>query len=80
MFFKKAKFFLLGVGLLQFANAHAVERHRSFYSASRALAMGDAFTAYGQGFESVYYNPAGVARRSTPKLKYFDALKSRASI
>ena len=50
----------------------AVERHRSFYEASRALAMGDAFTAYGQGFESVYYNPAGVARRTSPQLKYFD--------
>lgn len=52
--------------------ADAVERYRSFFQAARALSMGDAFTAYGQGFESVYYNPAGVARKGGASIKYID--------
>src|SRR5690606_19948385 len=39
---------------------------------SRALAMGDAFTAYNVGFEAVYYNPAGIARRNRTQFKYID--------
>jgi hypothetical protein len=47
-------------------------RERPFFSASRALAMGDAYVAYAAGFEAVYYNPAGVAKRHAPHLKYLD--------
>lgn len=47
-------------------------RDRTFFQASRALAMGDAYTAYDLGYEAVYYNPAGVARKSKAQLKYFD--------
>ncbi len=34
--------------------------------------MGDAYVAYSAGFESVYYNPAGIAKRHAPHLKYVD--------
>ncbi len=34
--------------------------------------MGDAYTAYDVGFESVYYNPAGVAKPTKPQIKIFD--------
>lgn len=47
-------------------------RELPFFRASRALAMGDAFTAYGEGFEAVYYNPAGVARKNRAQFKYAD--------
>ncbi len=34
--------------------------------------MGDAYTAYDVGYEAVYYNPAGVAKRNKAQLKVFD--------
>lgn len=34
--------------------------------------MGDAYTAVGTDFEAVYYNPAGIARRTKPRLKFID--------
>lgn len=61
--------FAFGVGIC--ASAWAA-RERSFFQASRALAMGDAYTAVDLGFEAVYYNPAGVANRNKPKIKLFD--------
>jgi len=64
-------FCLMALSWLTEVDAQTV-RKRSFYQASRALAMGDAFSAYNVGFEAVYYNPAGVARRSPPKVKYID--------
>jgi hypothetical protein len=45
---------------------------RPFYQATRALTMGDAYTAVGTDFEAVYYNPAGLARRTKPRLKLID--------
>lgn len=45
---------------------------RPFYQAGRALMMGDAYTAVGTGFEAVYYNPAGLAKRNKPAVKIFD--------
>lgn len=54
------------------ASAQNVERKRPFFQASRALAMGDAYTAHDVGYEAVYYNPAGVARRNKPQLKFID--------
>lgn len=62
---------LVGVGMLASAPLQAA-RERNFFSASRALAMGDAYTAYNVGYESIYYNPAGVALRSQPKFKLID--------
>jgi hypothetical protein len=53
------------------ATVHAA-RDRNFFSASRALAMGDAYTAYNVGYEAIYYNPAGVALRNKPRLKLVD--------
>ena len=47
-------------------------RERPFFQASRSLSMGDAYTAYNDGFEAVYYNPAGIARRNKAKAKIFD--------
>jgi len=34
--------------------------------------MGDAYTAVDSGYEAVYYNPAGVAKRNKPEVKFFD--------
>lgn len=48
------------------------QRDRTFFQASRALGMGDAFTAHDVGFEAVYYNPAGIARRTATQLKIID--------
>jgi len=45
---------------------------RPFYQATRALTMGDAYTAVGTDFEAVYYNPAGIARRTKPRMKFLD--------
>lgn len=70
MFFRRIIFLAAVVFVCRYS--FAVERHRPFFSAARALAMGDAFTAYGQGFESVYYNPAGVARKGAASFKYID--------
>jgi len=61
----------LWLSLVGIVDAHAA-RDRNFFSASRALAMGDAYTAYNVGYEAIYYNPAGVALRNEPKLKLFD--------
>jgi hypothetical protein len=47
-------------------------RDRPFFQASRALAMGDAYTAHDVGFEAVYYNPAGVARPAAAQAKILD--------
>jgi len=58
--------------LLVSVAAQGQTRDRPFFQASRALAMGDAFTAYGEGFEAVYYNPAGVARKNKLNVKYLD--------
>ena len=46
--------------------------NRPFYQAGRALAMGDAFTAVGTGWEAVYYNAAGLAKRNRPSVKFVD--------
>ena len=54
------------------SDAQSQARPRTFFQASRALAMGDAYTAYDTGFEAVYYNPAGVAKRNKAQLKVFD--------
>lgn len=54
------------------SSAFAEGRERPFFQASRALAMGDAYTAYDVGYEAVYYNPAGVARRNRFQVKYLD--------
>lgn len=62
---------MLGFAMFAATTTHAA-RQRNFFSASRALAMGDAYTAYNVGYESIYYNPAGVAMRSEPKFKLFD--------
>lgn len=48
------------------------QRERPFFQASRALAMGDAYTAHDVGFEAVYYNPAGVARPASAQAKFVD--------
>lgn len=61
--------FALGVG---FCVSVRADRERSFFQASRALAMGDAYTAVDLGFEAVYYNPAGVANRNKPQVKLAD--------
>ncbi|MEO5666850.1 MAG: hypothetical protein ABIR96_02200 [Bdellovibrionota bacterium] len=45
---------------------------RPFYQAGRALEMGDAYTAVGTDFEAVYYNPAGIARRTKARAKLMD--------
>jgi len=45
---------------------------RPFYQAGRSLAMGDAYTAVGTGWEAVYYNPAGLAKRNKPSIKFMD--------
>ncbi len=45
---------------------------RPFFQSTRALAMGDAFTAVGTGFEAVYYNPAGITYRNRGSFKVFD--------
>ncbi len=64
---------MFAMALLAFSSADALAaRDRNFFSASRALAMGDAYTAYNVGFESIYYNPAGVAMRNKPRLKLLD--------
>jgi hypothetical protein len=47
-------------------------RERPFFQASRALAMGDAYTAYNADFEAVYYNPAGLAKVNELQIKPFD--------
>lgn len=72
MFFKWGHILFLGIFLGTSLPVFAVDRYRSFFSAPRALAMGDAYTAYSQGFESVYYNPAGVARKGPTSVKYID--------
>jgi len=53
------------------SSAHA-RPARPFYQATRSLAMGDAYTAVGTDFEAVYYNPAGIAKRTRPRLKLMD--------
>ncbi|MBS1983480.1 MAG: hypothetical protein JST16_04850 [Bdellovibrionales bacterium] len=68
---------MVAVAVVWVAPAHAL-RERPFFRASRALAMGDAYTAYDVGYEAVYYNPAGVARRNKPEFKYID-LEAEAS-
>ena len=77
MYFKgykrSLKILLCGVVVFLAAGARQSQaRVRPFFQASRALAMGDAYTAYDIGYESVYYNPAGVARRNTAQVKYID--------
>lgn len=62
----------LGAAGVFFAAPAQAARERPFFQASRALAMGDAYTAVDAGFEAVYYNPAGVANRNAPQLKIFD--------
>lgn len=73
--------FLYALSML-FCGQLFAARDRNFFSASRALAMGDAYTAYNVGFESIYYNPAGVALRSKPKFKLLDleATGSQATV
>lgn len=67
MNFKKLIFLVLMI------TTHAYARpSRPFYQAGRALSMGDAYTAVGTGYEAVYYNPAGLAKRNRPKLKIVD--------
>lgn len=68
-FLKRSLPLLLGVLSPMLAQA---DRERPFFQASRALGMGDAYTAYDVGYESVYYNPAGVARRNKAQAKYID--------
>lgn len=66
-------FAFLSATLVGWALSEAEARPaRPFYQASRALAMGDAYTAVGTDFEAVYYNPAGIAKRNRPKLKILD--------
>lgn len=43
----------------------------TMHSSVRALGMGDAYTALARGSESLYYNPAGLARVSGINLKMF---------
>lgn len=61
---------MLSVGAIAGMTTNA--EARPFFQASRALAMGDAYTAVGSGFESVYYNPAGITYRSQAQIKPFD--------
>jgi hypothetical protein len=65
------KGFLATASLLGAVNVFA-RPVRPFYQAGRALAMGDAYTAVGTDFEAVYYNPAGIARRTRPRVKLMD--------
>ncbi len=66
----RAVLMLLAYGpLLSFATGM---RDRPFYQASRALMMGDAYTAYGSGYEAVYYNPAGIAKPNKLSVKVMD--------
>lgn len=54
-------------------NSHAqLTRDRPFFQASRALAMGDAYTAINEDFEAVYYNPAGLAKINELQFKMMD--------
>jgi len=69
---KASRYLFLCLACASFANAQNIERKRPFFQASRALAMGDAYSAYNAGFEAVYYNPAGVAKRHATKIKYVD--------
>jgi hypothetical protein len=70
-FSRQRKVFSKGLAVLLLA-CPAAAQARSFFTASRALGMGDAFTAVGTGFEAVYYNPAGIAKRNQPRLKIVD--------
>ncbi len=70
---KLAEKVALALGLLVFFSQSVHARpNRPFYQAGRALAMGDAYTAVGTGWEAVYYNPAGLAKRNSPSFKFFD--------
>jgi hypothetical protein len=61
---------MVSLGLLISESVKAQER--PFFQASRALAMGDAYTAVGSGYESVYYNPAGITYRAKAQFKPLD--------
>lgn len=70
-FFGKLKF-LFSILFVSFFSTANAQRNRPFYQATRPLMMGDAFTAYNNGFEAIYYNSAGVARKGKAQTKLFD--------
>ncbi len=59
-------FFLMGICEI------SAQRVRPYFQPTRALLMGDAYTAYDLGFESVFYNPAGVAKKNKSAKKFID--------
>jgi len=64
---------LLSLITLAFSGtSHAQEKERGFFQSSRALSMGDAYTAYAEGFEGPFYNPAGLALKQELEIKPFD--------
>ena len=61
--------YFLGGGV---KSANAQARQRPYFQSTRALAMGDAYTAFPDGYEAVFYNPAGLAQRNRSQFKLVD--------
>jgi hypothetical protein len=70
--FFKIKSLLTLILFFIFQDLSQAQRSRPFYQGSGPQMMGDAYTAYNNNFDAVYYNPASVAKKGKPLTKIFD--------